>query len=173
MEWRAVVGFEGLYEVSSTGRIRSLDRQVRHWTGSVRTVKGRELKPCRFKAYLRVTLSRDGMYQSHNVHKIVAAAFRGPRPLGYVTRHKDGDGTNNRWKNVTYGTPADNSADRMKHGNAPRGEGHALAKLTDAKVRRIRKLLLKFNSRQVAEMFDMSNQQISNIKLRKAWAHVE
>ncbi len=172
MEWRAIVGYEGLYEVSSTGRVRSLPRVVKHWTGVEMLRRGREMKLTPFKAYFRVTLSRDGAYKSCAVHTIVAAAFKGPRPQSLMTRHLDGNGQNNRAGNIVYGTAQENSTDRVNHGNAPRGEGHASAKLTEAKVRRIRKLLESRTGAAVAAMFGMSEQQISNLKLRKSWAHV-
>lgn len=173
MEWRAVVGYEGLYEVSSTGRVRSLPRVVKHWTGVDVHRAGCVLKPALNNRYLKVNLCRDGAMRQRPIHLIMLEAFVGPRPQSQCARHKDGDALNNRIGNLTYGTFQDNSDDRVKHGRAPRGEGHAMSKLTDAKVRRIRKLLATQTNRAIAEEFGMSNQQISNIRTGKSWAHVK
>lgn len=50
------------------------------------------------------------------VHLLILEAFQGPRPEGTVTRHLDGDKTNNRLSNLRRGTPAENSQDAMRHG---------------------------------------------------------
>lgn len=173
MEWRAVVGYEGFYEVSSTGRVRSLPRVVKHWTGVDVHRRGRMLKPALNNRYLKVNLCLDGAMRQRPIHLIMLEAFVGPRPPGRCSRHRDGDALNNRIGNLVYGSFQDNSDDRVKHGRAPRGEDHALAKLTDAKVRRIRKMLTTHTGSHVAREFNMSTQQISNIKLGKSWAHVE
>ena len=115
-EWRSVIGYEGLYEVSSLGRVRSLDRMT---TGSSRyAVKGKLLK-LSIKpgtGYLSVGLTRDGRTKTWNVHRLVGDAFIGPRPEGLVTCHADGDKTNNRAENLRYDTYGANLRDSVKHG---------------------------------------------------------
>lgn len=103
--WRPVVGYEGLYEVSNTGRVRSLNYN--------RTGKVRELKPEATEAgYLRIALCKDGKAKNHKIHAIVMAAFVGPRPEGYDVNHIDECKTNNRVENLEYCTRREN----LNHG---------------------------------------------------------
>jgi hypothetical protein len=66
--------------------------------------------------YQVVTLYLNGTRPSRKVHTLVLEAFVGPRPDGMVTRHLDGDPSNNRLSNIAYGTPRENSLDRVRHG---------------------------------------------------------
>lgn len=110
-EWRPVVGYEGLYEVSSIGRVRSVDRVVpdgRHFRGAMRA--------CPIQHGRRsVKLSRRGPKKFH-VHVLVAEAFHGPRPLGCEVRHLDGDSLNNCADNLRWGTKSENTMDQIRHG---------------------------------------------------------
>lgn len=117
-EWRWIPGYEGLYEVSSNGAIRSVDRVVTSKAGVDRPVRGVPLKLTRNPAhgYLACTLSRDGRQKYAKVHVIVACAFLGERPNGALVRHLDGDQLNNTPGNLTYGTTTENNRDTVTHG---------------------------------------------------------
>jgi hypothetical protein len=107
--WREVAGFEGYYEVSSEGEVRSAMRRK----GS----KGGVLKAGTTKdGYKLVSLWRDGRGLSCNVHRLVAAAFLGPCPAGMEVRHLDGDPANNVAANLRYGTSSENNWDIVAHG---------------------------------------------------------
>lgn len=109
-------GFEGLYEASTEGRVRSLDR---FGAGKGNTQKGRVLKPGVLKGSgrLQVVLCKDGQKKQMKVHQVVALAFHGPCPEGMEVRHwPDRDVTNNRPENLCYGTKGDNQKDSMAHG---------------------------------------------------------
>ena len=76
--WKDVVGYEGLYEVSNLGRVRSLDRITEDTVGRKRKWKGQVLNPINSKGgngYLRVRLSEDGKKIDYTVHRLVAEAF--------------------------------------------------------------------------------------------------
>lgn len=76
--WKDVVGYEGLYEVSNLGRVRSLDRETEDTLGRKRKWKGQILNPTisnNGKGYLRVRLSEDGKRTDFRVHRLVAEAF--------------------------------------------------------------------------------------------------
>lgn len=120
-----------------------------------------------------MTLCKEGGEKLVRVHVLVAEAFIGPRPFGMVTRHLDGDNFNNRKSNLAWGTHQENSDDMRRHGTVLFGVTHGSAKLTEAKVRKIKRLLHKHTNQEVANRIGMSNQQISNIKLGRSWAHVE
>lgn len=125
-QWRAVVGFEGRYEVSDQGRVRSLDRTEKFerviWqTGKICSVarlhKGILLVPEVVKAsgYLRVQL---GTGNKIYVHTLVLTAFVGPCPDGFECLHGDGERTNNRDFNLRWGTRLENVHDAIRHGTA-------------------------------------------------------
>jgi hypothetical protein len=111
--WRPIPGYEGSYEVSDLGSVRSLDRI----TDRGRKWRGRTLAPAVMpRGYLIVTLWRDGKQRSALVHRLVLSAFVGPAPDGTEALHGDGDPANNMLSNLSWGTHAENQADQVAHG---------------------------------------------------------
>lgn len=100
--WKAVVGFEGRYEVSDLGRVRSWVRGERILRAGVSS-----------NGYPTVALGRGN---SRTVHSIVAEAFVGPKCDGQEVRHKDGNRKNPVASNLCYGTRSDNIGDAVAHG---------------------------------------------------------
>lgn len=116
-EWRPVVGWEGLYEVRSTGEIRSLDRVTYGKNKSTRVVRGRELTPWLVDGYPRVALTRDGKPKQVHVHRILAEAFI-PNPYNLpVVRHLNDIRDDNRIENLSWGSVSDNVRDAVRNGN--------------------------------------------------------
>ena len=101
--WKYIEGYEGLYEVSSYGRVRSLGQFVNHNYGGYAYRKGRILKPgLGSRGYLSVTLSKNGIQKNYSVHRLVAQAFiENPDNLPQVN-HKDEDRTNNNVTNLEW-----------------------------------------------------------------------
>ena len=105
-KWKAVVGYENLYEVSNLGKVRSLPRN---------TTSGRIMRPYINKAngYAYIVLCKDNKKRTARVHVLVMNAFD-PRPKkdGYDKRytidHKDGDKTNNALMNLEWCTQSEN-----------------------------------------------------------------
>lgn len=118
-KWAAIASFEGFYEVSDMGQVRSLTRFV--GVGSGRGGRRREfgqlisLKSDR-DGYRCVDLSRDGTKRSCKVHHLVLVAFSGPRPDGMIARHLNGNPSDNRVENLVWGTHSENAADTLAHG---------------------------------------------------------
>lgn len=108
--WVAVEGYEGYYEVSDMGRVRSLDRYVSNGRGGTRLYKGRMLTPVRNnKGYLQVLLSKDGESKRFLLHRLVAAAFC-ERPEGCdIVNHKDNCPGNCEASNLEYTTHKGNT----------------------------------------------------------------
>lgn len=130
-QWRPVVGYEGYYEVSDLGRLRSLPRILadgRHW-------KGREITGSANKSgHLALTICRDGVSRSTSLHTLVLEAFAGPCPPGQEACHWDDDPSNNALSNLRWDTRSANKKDAVRNGrnvgskksHCPRG--HALEK---------------------------------------------
>lgn len=120
-EWLPVPGYEGSYEVSDQGDVRSITRQVPYGRHPGMTYKGKLLKKFKNKnGYLAVKLAFAGATRTTYVHELVLRAFVGPRPFtqekGEI-RHLDGVKTNNALSNLKYGTINENAADRIRHRN--------------------------------------------------------
>ena len=132
--WKPVVGYEGFYEVSNTGRVRTVARIAVRSNGRPHTVPSRIRKPSTDKkGYQRLTLLKDGKSRTHTVHSLVLTAFVEPRPEGMLTRHLNGIPDDNRVDNLAWGTGSENQYDAVAHGahylaakkKCPRG--HALS----------------------------------------------
>ncbi len=155
--WRSVSGFP--YDVSSCGKVRN-------------TKTGRVLKPgLTGLGYPQVRLYTHGKQISMLVHRLVAAAFIGPRPAGLVINHIDGDKQNNDVANLEYVTQSDNikHAHRIGLTNAPSGQKHYNAKLTDSQVAAIRVMYANggCTHRALAQQFGVGYAQIGRILLNK------
>ena len=162
--WRPVPGFEGAYEVSDLGRVRSLDRMIDQSakSGKVYTklIKGKMLRPGRMKSgHLSVVLGRAA--GSHCVHALVLLAFKGPPAPGQETRHLNGLEWDNRLVNLAYGTRSENTADKKDH------KGTKNYILDTPKIKEI-KAALKHPypgiGRNLAERYGVAESTISAIK---------
>ena len=130
-EWRSVVGYEGIYEVSSLGRVRGVDRSV-FQKGATWNYKGQVLKPNVSRAgYPRVVLSKGNQTRTIQVHRLVAEAFiPNPDNLPFV-RHWNDVKDDNSVGNLRWGTNSDNQLDSVRNGSHPKSRrthcewGHA------------------------------------------------
>lgn len=158
--WRPIVGYEGWYEVSDQGRVRSADRVLAFTDGRVRAYKGKVLAqyPDEF-GYLKVTLKKQDSGNRIHVHVIVAAAFIGPRPEGLQVCHNEGDHLDNRPSEMRYGTVKANHADIKRHGRQNRHR-----KLSDEVVTAIREARGKLTGAELALLFGTSSTHVCNIQ---------
>lgn len=117
IEWRAIPGWEGRYEVSNHGSVRSLDRVGTGRDGRLMDHRGRLLRPGPDgRGYLMVSLKREGKRTPMRVHRAVLLAFHGPRPPRADGRHLNGDRRDNRSVNLAWGTRSENAYDTVRHG---------------------------------------------------------
>lgn len=129
--WRPVVGFEGFYEVSSFGRVRSVDRRVPCAGGKTRQLKGKLLaSKLNAKGYPRVPLCKNNKSGSVLVHRLVAMAFVDNHLSLPCINHKNGDKTDNRPDNLEWCTHRQNSQHALASGLYKVGEKHHGSKHT-------------------------------------------
>lgn len=117
-QWLPVPGYEGYYEVSDHGRVRSLPRAVQYTGRGTWRLRGRmlTLQSSRKSPYLRVPLSRGGKVVTTLVHRLVLETFVGPCPPGMECCHNDGNPCNNPVSNLRWDTRTANSLDAVRHG---------------------------------------------------------
>lgn len=115
-EWKPVPGYEGLYEVSDLGRVRSVPR-VQVTNTCTRRLKGRVLKPRKLAGHHKVMLS-DASFKRKDllVHRLVLFTFVGEPPEGYEACHRNDIGTDNRLINLYWGTRSENVYDQINNG---------------------------------------------------------
>ncbi len=114
-EWRPIPGYEGSYEVSRFGVVRSLDRVIMRSNGVPQTFRGKVKVPQIKNTYYAVWLGKKPWY----VHNLVLLAFVGPRPDDYQCCHNDGNPLNNNLENLRWDTRSANMLDTIRHGTHP------------------------------------------------------
>lgn len=179
MNWKPVVGYEGLYEVSDTGLVKSLARlkQCGHKNSKPQTTKEKFLTIRTDRnGYKRAKLSKNGKAKLVLLHRIIAQAFI-PNPKGLAeVNHIDGDKNNNVPNNLEWTTRSKN----MKHAFennlkiARKGEENNKSKLTTEDVKLIRTLRKQgYTLTTLAERFQVTPAAISAIANFKTWKEVE
>ena len=114
-EWKPVRNYEGLYEVSNLGRVKSLGRTVWNGRGCYK-IPERILKAGTFKnGYLYVNLWKDGKMKHYTIHRLVGQAFV-ENPMGYTElNHRDENKLNNRADNLEYCSRSYNNTYNGRH----------------------------------------------------------
>jgi len=176
-EWKPIEGYEGFYEVSNLGRVRSVDRVVERKDGKYKKCKGVLFKPgLQNKGYLYVNLAKEGKYKTYLVHRLVAVAFLGQPPEGHVVCHGPKGKQCNKVSNLSWGTiQQNNGTDRLRDGTDNRGEKCGTAKLNEMQVRVIRRLIESESMllKEIAEIFGVDRSTISSIKSGRRWSHLK
>lgn len=115
--WLPVPGYEGAYEVSDLGRVRSVDREILARDGRRWKQRGKVLTPSPDgQGYVLVGLCREGQPALFRVHQLVAAAFHGPCPDGKEVCHGPNGKADNRPGNLRWGTRQENMLDKRRDG---------------------------------------------------------
>jgi hypothetical protein len=119
--WEKVRGYEGLYKVSQTGKVRSVSRTVKLRDGRTRWLQGRVLKPSLYSGYPGVCLCKRGKQEIVLVHRLVAIAFISNPYHKPEVNHKDGDKTNCNVRNLEWVTQVENERHALRMGLKARG----------------------------------------------------
>lgn len=170
-KWMPIKNYEGFYEVSDKGRVRSLDRYVngKHKNKAFR--KGRVLKPEKVQAgYYRVELQKNGFKKRLYVHRLVADSFI-PNPhnkpqVNHINSMRD----DNIVYNLEWVTPKENIIHGVEHGDVKYGENHPKSKLSKKRVLEI--LELKKGGmypKGISEVTGINISTVGNIYYKKAW----
>jgi hypothetical protein len=167
--WLPVAGFEGIYEVSDHGRVRSLDRMEWLSSGGFRRRRGRIMVLSKHRdGHLKLLLQGKGVRRHVQVHVLVLEAFVGPRPAGMEGCHGPAGILANHVKNLRWDTPRANQLDRIRDGTDHLGERSPRAKLTNKAVQEIRALRGKMFQRQIAQLYGISQTHVCALQIGKA-----
>lgn len=169
-EWKTIPGYEGIYQASNLGRIRSLPRKNR---------RGNKISPRILKlishrqGYLRVHLFKGDSSMTFQVHRLVMMTFVGDGK-GYEVNHRNGNPADNRLENLEYVTRLENvrhSIDVLNRGLI--GNRNGRAKLTETDIPKIDSLLEQgMCHRKIACIFNVSETSIRNVYHRTYWKHI-
>lgn len=167
--WLPVSGYEGRYEVSSFGYVRSL----RGPRGGLRDVPKILAGSNGGKGYRIVALCAKEKREYFYVHRLVMSTFVGPCPDGMEVAHGDGIRKHNRLDNLEYKTPSENQADRVRHNTHDQGERSANAKLTEKAVLEVRRLWARGESLGVlAARFNVNMGTLRDACVGETWRHL-
>jgi hypothetical protein len=184
--WKDIEGYEGLYQVSNKGRVKSLDRETVDKNGTVNRYKSKMLSPGQNKhGYKFCYLYKDLKRKLMPIHQLVAKGFVENKDNKPHVNHKDGIKQNNTPENLEWCTPSENikhaydmglnyNSEKQKRltSLANRGEKCHQSKLTEFDVRVIRDAWATgaFTQSYLSKEFGVGSDQISRIVNYKRWA---
>ena len=158
-QWRDIAGYNGDYQVSTFGRVKSFK-----WT------KPRILKPVLRGEYLKVDLSIGNKAKQHSIHVLVAKAFIPNPDHKPEVNHDDGNKFNCHASNLYWATSAENHQHAVKNGLAKSGVDDSQSKIKDEKdIIYIRDNPDNLTQEQLAAMFGVKQRTISYIQLGKTY----
>lgn len=168
--WKLCDGYEGRYEVSSLGRVRSLSynggRRSEPKMMTLRRNKG---------GYLKVKLTSSPYVSTWvSVHRVVARAFVDGCAKELHVNHKDGNKENNTPSNLEWCTQQQNNAHALENGllRPQRGDSNGSSKLNSVQVINIRHAKGAVTAQRLAELYNVSKPLIHSIHLRRSWSHL-
>lgn len=172
--WKDIVGFENFYQVSSYGRVRSLDR-ITISRRSKNHLKGKILSTTlNTKGYPHIRLSKEGKRETFRVHRLVAQTFI-PNPDNLeIVNHIDSNKTNNNISNLEWCSEMDNRLHARKIFNdTAYGEECNLSKLTETQVKEIRTNgKMGMTNEQIGKLYNVSHETIRNVLNGNSWKHI-
>lgn len=174
--WKDIKDYEGYYQVSNTGFVRSVDRVVINNKGFNRTCKGVVLVGrVGGNGYIEVTLAKRNKKPTKCIHRLVAIYFLKQEEGKICVNHINAIKTDNRVENLEWCTYKENSAHGYRLGimNTPKGNQKPNAILNEHKVREIRVLLKEgYSQSSISKKYAISPCVISFINSNKYWKWV-
>lgn len=175
-QWLPIVGYEGYYEVSDRGRVRSLDREVVYTDGRVYWYRGKILK-CnvnKTNGALMVHLYKGCNRQAHTVHRLVLNAFCPTSNNSLEVNHKNGNRADNSLNNLEWCTRQEN----MKHGFETglinnTGTNHGNNVYSDLQIKEAKVMLMNgYSLGQIETKTGVKKATLHQIKAKKQWNHI-
>ena len=169
--WKPVNGYDGMYEVSNHGRVRSYAtyRGVKH-RETPRIMTGAKT----LSGYHFVKFTYNGKKPCPKRHRLVAEAFI-PNPENKPEiNHVDGNKDNNHVSNLEWCTGQENKDHAIKNGLTARGVRNCKSKITPKEVKEIRKMYSTgdYYQKDIANVFGLKQSQVSKIILKHSWSHI-
>lgn len=171
--WKDIPGYEGYYQVSNYGRVKSLERLVYNKRRGNDFIRERILKQ-HINRYCFVILSKDNIQINKTVHRLVAEAFI-PNPFNLPEvnhNNPNGNKTDNRAWMLEWSTKESNNEHAMINNLKPKGEVHGKSKLTEKQVLEIREIGSNKTLKEIADIYGVKSPCINKILLRKTWTHI-
>jgi hypothetical protein len=184
--WKDVIGYEGAYQVSNYGNVKSIDRFVPSKYGKTRRVKGVKLKQRSDKdGYLYVNLKKNQKGRSSRVHRLVCEAFHDNHDNKPQVNHINGVKNDNNSENLEWVTMSENRQHAydigLQNGESRRGVKNNFAKLSNEDVLKIRSMYSgdlrgvkdkkgRLTCSDIAKNYKVSAATVQDIVKRKKWA---
>ncbi|HHP7503350.1 TPA: NUMOD4 domain-containing protein [Staphylococcus aureus] len=171
--WKDIKGYEGYYQISNKGRVKSLDRFVKNdGSNIVRFFKGKILKQTlNTYGYPRVSFSRNNINEKFLVHRLVVQAFLSDFNSALEVNHKDGVKTNNTIGNLEMVTTLDNIR-HAHHTGLVKKYGKKLNKDDVLTIRKLYANKPELTHQEIADRYGVSDVTVSKILRNKAWKKI-
>lgn len=169
--WIDAFGWEGFYEVSNIGRVRSRKRTGETQYGT-RCYGGGFVKPISHKTtgYLVVNLTAIGKRKQVLLHRLVLLSFIGPPGSGNEACHNNGNRHDPKLDNLRWDSRKNNNKDKIAHGTLPIGEKNGFSKLTLQQAQEIKKT--KTSIHELAKRFGVSASCCKKVRAGETWMSV-
>jgi len=179
--WKDVIGYEGRYQVSNLGNVKSLNRTIKYVVGDKKRTKiskSKNLIRIYVNGYCRVRLYSVGSIKPKliYIHRLVASAFLYNLENKPQVNHKNMVRDDNRVENLEWCTSSENNKHSYDNSNRSRpiGEKSNGGKLKEVDVLKIRSIISEksMTIKEMALLFNVDRMTISHIKHRKSWTHI-
>lgn len=173
--WKDIKGYEGYYQISNLGQVRSLDRIIDSYSHRGKKkikmhIKGRILSQNkRPEGYRYLFLSKMNVSTPYSVHVLVLNEFVSTRPKKYHACHNNGDPSDNRLENLRWDTEKNNHKDKTNHDTLPKGSKNPNAKLKESDILWIRSGV---KYKEAFEKLKISRTNFIGIKNKTRWSHI-
>ena len=179
--WTDIPGYEGYYQISNHGNVKSLDRVIKEKTGKTQALKGRVLKQrINSGGYYSIGLGKNGSKAAFAIHQLVAQAFLDNPDNKPTVNHLNGVKTDNNVSNLEWATYSENLSHAYSTGlrtsvsSKAIGEKNYRRKLKPEQVVEIKRLLVEGNltHKEIAKKYGVSRSTIGSINSNRYWSHI-